>query len=231
MIGAMGKDKWMSVESRRDGVNLRRPATTKTQGGNDVTRVDWTPVFVRGRLKIYVVDPDSTDPRMPKKLLDSANMQKFIKNVLPSILKDMQNTYGWHDIPRTVVHDKASYFVTNPHERLQIGFNTALTAVGMKSWIGDINTPTGWLVKKFGDFYLHETVNAHIRRLESTEFVCRHLCETPAQFRVRMQRIEDFMNSEAFKAVGGGRGLPGLAKTMRDRAQEIIDRQGERLPK
>ena len=228
-IQAMGKEKWMSPGCRREGSNPRAPATTKTQSGGDVARVDWTPIFAKGRLTIYVVDPLTTDRNMPPKLLDSANISKFIRNVLPDVLKSMQRKYGWNDLPRTLVHDKASYFVDNKNQRLQFTFHNALKATGMRSWIGDVNTPTDWLVKKFGDFYLHETINAHIRRLESTDFVCRHLCETPAQFKARMQKIEDFMNSPDFRAEGGN-GLLGLAKEMRSRAEGIMRSGGERLP-
>lgn len=157
-------------------------------------------------------------------------MSKFVRNVLPDILETMQTKYGWNDLPRTLVHDKASYFVDNKNQRLQFHFHNSLKAVGMRSWIGNIDTPTTWLAKKFGDFYLHETINSHIRRLESQDFVCRHLCETPGQFKIRMQKIENFMNSPSFKAEGG-KGLLGLAKEMRWRAEYLVQHGGERIPK
>ena len=78
--------------------------------------------------------------------------------------------------------------------------------------------------------YLHETVIAHIRRLLDTDFASNKLCETPAQFRVRMQKVENYMNSDAF-ASPGGTGLLGLAKELRPRCEELIRRKGERLPK
>eukprot|EP00973_Karenia_brevis_P014675 2001888-Karenia_brevis.AAC.1 len=55
-VAALGKNRFMSPGSRRQGINLRGPATANTQKGGDVTRVDWTVVFARGRLAIYVVD-------------------------------------------------------------------------------------------------------------------------------------------------------------------------------
>ena len=91
----------------------------------------------------------------------------------------------------------------------------------MRSWIGNIDSPTSCLVRKFGDFHLRETINSHIRRLESQDFVCRHLCETPAQFKLRMKKIEDFMNSPAFNAEGG-KGLLGLAKELRREILEVV---------
>ena len=55
-VAAMGKKKWMSKGSARKGPNLRAPKTAKTQSGSQVTKVEWTPVFARGRLRIYVCD-------------------------------------------------------------------------------------------------------------------------------------------------------------------------------
>ena len=86
------------------------------------------------------------------------------------------------------------------------------------------------MVKKFGDVYLHETLIAHIRRLLDTDFAATRLCETPTQFRTRMQRVEDHLNSDSFKGPGG-RGLPGLAKELLDRCRQVIAKRGECLLK
>lgn len=203
-----------------------------TQGGGDVVRVDWTPIFARGCLRIYVCDSDlaARDARYPSKLSDSENLAKFVRTVLPEVLEDMKQEYGWSSLPRKVVHDKASYMVTAAHERLQVVFAGALAEAGFKSWIGYNHDSTKWLVKKFGDVYLHETVIAHIRRLSEEDYACAQLGETPAHFRKRMQRVEDHMNSPEF-AAEGGRGLEGLAKELRWRCQEVIRLEAERIPK
>ena len=72
------------------------------------------------------------------------------------------------------------------------------------------------MVRKWGDVYPHETLIAHIRRLLDQEFVSSRLSETPAQFKQRLQRVEDHLNSPAF-AAPGGTGLLGLAKELRPR--------------
>ena len=118
--------------------------------------------------------------------------------------------------------------VTHIHERLHVSFASALLDTGMQSLAHDT---TKWLVKKFGDVYVHETVVSHIRRLLDHEFPCTRLHESPAQFKQRMQKVEDFMNSDDFAADNGGRGLPGLAKELLGRCKEVIKRQGERIPK
>ena len=52
------------------------------------------------------------------------------------------------------------------------------------------------------------------------------------QFIKRMQKVEDYMNSSSsFAACGGGRGLEGLARELRERCKEVKRRQGERIPK
>ena len=45
-----------------------------------------------------------------------------------------------------------------------------------------------------------------------------------------MQLMANHLNSDAFTAVGG-RGLLGLAKDLRPRCEELLRRQGARLPK
>ena len=85
-------------------------------------------------------------------------------------------------------------------------------------------------MKKWGDVYPHETLIAHIRRLLDEDFRCNSLCETPEHFRGRMQQVENHLNGKDFAATPGG-GLPALAKALRGRCQEVINRGGERIPK
>ena len=92
-------------------------------------------------------------------------------------------------------------------------------------------TCSTWLVSKWGDVYLHETVISHIRRLLDTDFRCNRLGETPSQFTRRMKKVETFMNSSAFAAASGGRGLDGLARDFPDRCKQVIKRGGQRIPK
>ena len=107
-------------------------------------------------------------------------------------------------MPRTIVHDNASYMVTSRYDRVQVVFAQALQATGFKSWLGDMASPTNWLVKILGDLYLHETAISHIRRLLGDDFACTHLGETPSHFRGRMNKVENYMNSPAFARADGG---------------------------
>ena len=229
----MGKKKWMSQGAARKGSNLRAPKTAKTQTNSEVTKVEWTPVFARGRLRIYVCDPAlaATDSRFPASLADAGNLAKFVRHVLPKILQEMKRTYKWTSLPTKIVHDKASYMVTGFHDRLNATFAKGLRDAKFTSWIGpDLNSSTGWLVKKWGDVYLHETVNSHIHRLLDTDFACSNLHETRAQFVLRAKRVEKFMNSTKFKAKDG-RGLLGLAQDLRARCEHVVRVNGERIPK
>ena len=121
--------------------------------------------------------------------------------------------------------------VTHCHQRLNAVFAGALEEAGFTSWVGGNHDATSWLVKKWGDVYLHETVIAHVRRLLDNEFTCSRLDETPKQFIARIEAVQNFMNSPDFARAGGGRGLAGLARELRIRCEEIIARQGERIPK
>ncbi len=167
---------------------------------------------------------------LPQKLTDSKNLAKFVRNILPHLLSKMKRKHGWADLPRTVLHDKASYFVSPAHNRLQINFATALEESGFRSWVGSTSDSAAWMVKKFGDVYLHETAIAHIRKLLDGKFAHNLLHEPPGHFIGRMQQVEDHMNSATFAAIGG-QGLMELAKELRNRCEELKRRQGERLPK
>ena len=73
-------------------------------------------------------------------------------------------------------------------------------------------------------------VLANVRRLLGTTFATANLDETPAMFRQRMKRVQEYMNSPSY-AAPGGRGLEGLARDMRSRCQMVVERKGERIPK
>ena len=141
----------------------------------------------------------------------------------------MQTKHGWADIPRTLVHDKASYMVTPTHSRLSAAFAAGIKRGGFPSWVGSEGASADWLAKKFGDVYLHETAISHVRRLLDSDFAHHKLCETPAHFRQRMQQVEDHMHSDAF-AAKDGTGLLGLCKQLRSRCKALVDGGGERLP-
>ena len=85
------------------------------------------------------------------------------------------------------------------------------------------------MASKWGDVYLHETVISHIRRLLDTEFAAKCFPETYARFRMRMAKVVAHMTSAAFSPKGG-RGLLGLAKSLHDRCEEVVRKNGERIP-
>ena len=143
----------------------------------------------------------------------------------------MKGAYNWANVPRTVVHDKASYMVTHSHNRLNVTFASYLEKAGFTSWVGGNHDSTEWLSKKWGDVYIHETVIAHVRRLLDSDFMCTRLRETTAQFIVRMKRVEEFMNSSNCAHANAGRGLAGLARELPERCEFMIQRKGERIPK
>ena len=218
-IAAMGHSKWMSKKSRRKGVNLRAPATAKTQKNkSDSAWVPWTPVFARGCLRLVVL----TEPKA--KLSNAKKIAEFVKDKLPGVLEGMQKEFNWSSIPRVILHDKASYFVNNSQNQLQDTFAAGLRAGRFRSWAED---GTSWLAGHLGDFYPHESVISHVRRLLSTKFAKCSLYETPTQFKARMKRVEDYLNYE----MKGGDSLEKLGKALHTRAQLLKDLQGERLPK
>ena len=228
-VAAMGNKRWRSKNSTRKGTNLRAATTALKQSGSCL-QVHWTPVFARGKIWIHVCDPAAREDEAPRKLNDSAALGLFVRKLLPGILSEMKIRHGWSSVPRVVVHDKASYMVNAAGELLHPVFCGSLKEAGMTSWTGPPGSSTAWLCGKFSDVYLHETAISHIRRLLANRFVCDRVDETFSQFRARMQKVQDFMNSEDFHADNGGTGLPGLAKDLLSRCRKLaVD--GQRLPK
>ena len=82
-------------------------------------------------------------------------------------------------------------------------FARGLKAGKFRSWVEEDTT---WLAAHLGDFYPHETVISHARRL-STKFYKCSLWETPQEFAMRMAKVEKYMNEEMdffFKVGKGG---------------------------
>ena len=96
--------------------------------------------------------------------------------------------------------------------------------------MGGAADSTQWLVKKWGDVYPHETVISHVRRLLDDDFACQRLGETVPQFSLRMRKVVEHMNSDAFTAAGG-RGLAGIATQLLQRCRWVVDHKGQRVPK
>ena len=216
-IAAMGHRKWMSEGARRKGSNLRAPATAKTQK-KDCAWVPWTPVFARGCLRLVVLTE-------PKAYLGNAEkVGEFVKDRLPAVLEGMQKEFKWSSIPRVVLHDKASYFVNSTSNQLQDTFAESLRGGRFRSWAED---GTSWLGGHLGDFYPHESVISHVRRLLSTKFAKCSLYETPEQFAARMKKVEHYLNYE----MKDGESLASLGKALHKRAQQLKDLRGERIPK
>lgn len=118
---------------------------------------------------------------------------------------------------------------TGQSHHLQGEFAEGLKDGGLRSWVGDKDADTKWVAPRLGDFYPHETLISHIRRLLTHEFLHRGLGETRAHFRRRLDLVENHLNSDQFGGTPGA--LLRLAKSYRERAQMLVDRSGDRLPK
>ena len=228
-MAAMGASKWMSRGSRREGPNLRAPATARTQGSSDTLQVHWTPVFARGEVHIHVCDPAREGPEYPVKLNDAQSLGCFVRYVLPGVLSRMQKEHEWPNMPRNFVRDKASYMVSPGHQRLSVAFAESLTEAGFSSWLGSVSDTTERLAPRWGDVDLRETVIAHIRRLLDTDYRCASLNETAPRFQDRMNRVAAHLNSPNFRA-HCGRGMCGLAKDLRRRCAGVVRQKGSGCP-
>ena len=51
------------------------------------------------------------------KLTNSESAAAFVRDILPGVLASMKKEWKWSNIPRAVLHDKASYFVNKRSDR------------------------------------------------------------------------------------------------------------------
>ena len=164
------------------------------------------------------------------KLNKSVYVAAFVKDQLPGVLADMQKQWKWTSIPRVVMHDKASYFVNTKQHTLNQTFAAGLQAGNFKSWATCHGGDCKWLAKMLGDWFLHETVISHVRRLLQSQFARNSLHETPSQFAARMKKVEHHMNY-VMGVSAPGESLLKLGKETHKRSEDLIRLKGERLPK
>ena len=142
----------------------------------------------------------------------------------------MKKEWKWSNIPRVLLHDKASYFVNSQKHCLNDTFAAGLRAGGFTSWVSSGGGDCSWLARNLGDLYLHETAISHVRRLLSQKFMRKALNESPGEFRARMSKVEKHMNYKMGKH-GRGQALLELGESLHERCEALKQRQGERLPK
>ena len=96
-----------------------------------------------------------------------------------------------------------------------------------RSWVG-ASGDASWLVKTFGDVYLHETMVSHVRRLLDGDFASNKLAESPAQLAKRMQRVGPY---EFLLFCRPWRTWLNGSKELRTRCELVIASKGQRVPK
>ena len=188
-VAALGDARYMSNKSARNPENLAASSTVKKQASNNVLKLHWTPVPARGKIRVYVCDHQAAkkDPTLPATLNSSCDLAKFVRYVLPGILEEMKAEHGWNNLPREVVHDKASYMVSPFHDRLNVGFADALEGSGLRSWVGTAAGSAQWLCARFADVYPHESAISHTSRVRYLKAGrqcgrCRHCSQCNVRF-------------------------------------------------
>ena len=68
-------------------------------------------------------------------LNSSDKVADFVTHRLPAVLQKMKDEFDWTTIPRVLLHDKASYFVSWQNNQLNPTFAAGLRAGKFKSWV------------------------------------------------------------------------------------------------
>ena len=65
LVAALGSNRFMSPGSKYDGVNLRASKFATAQAGKNVLQLHWTPIFARGRVRVYSTKTSDPTQRAP----------------------------------------------------------------------------------------------------------------------------------------------------------------------
>ena len=123
----MGRLPPALAAQRKVGTTSGPPATSTLPANKCTCPIATAPVHTKssatlGPVSTAAVSPFSLD--MKTRTCNTCTTG----NVLPRILQDMKQEYGWNTLPREVVHDKASYMVSLFRDRLNVVFADFLEA-------------------------------------------------------------------------------------------------------
>ena len=65
LVATLGSNRFMSPGSKYDGVNLRASKFATAQAGKNVLQLHWTPIFARGRVRVYSTKTSDPTQRAP----------------------------------------------------------------------------------------------------------------------------------------------------------------------
>ena len=200
---------WMSQGSKKKSANRRLPPNIAKMASSDTVVVWFVPVLTRGKLHI-----ETLSENFP------GETQEGAAEMVAKVRSALNIRFQGATPPKLLFSDRGNGFYDSGSGAITAGYRNALRAHGLKAFFGDdASIQPGQLQ----DFLLHETAMAWMRdRLKKTK-PRQAWTETVDAYRSRLKACAAYCN-ENYDVEGLCREVPG-------RLQELVKRQGDRLPK
>ena len=204
-----GKKGWMSQGSRKKSINRRLPPSTQKMHSSDTVVVWFVPVLTRGKLHI-----ESLSDNFPGETPVGA--AEMVAKVRAALNIRFQGTTP----PKILFTDRGNGFYNSTTGVITNLYRNALDAHGLKCFFGDnASVQPGQLQ----DFLLHETAMAWMRERLKKTVPKEAWNETVEDYRARLKQCAAYCNEKY--------NIENLCREVPWRAQELINLEGDRLPK
>ena len=208
-VARKARKGWMSKSKRRTRQNMRlAPGSAKTSS-SDTVKVWFVPVLTRGKLHI-----EPLPANFPGETQEGA--AEMVARVRTALNIRFQGSTA----PKILFSDRGNGFYESTTGCITPGYKQALRAHNLKCFFGDdASVQPGQLQ----DFLLHETTMAWMRdRLKKTQ-PRKPWEETVEQYHTRLKECAAHCNKKY--------SIDNLCKEVPQRLKELLDRDGDRIPK
>jgi len=207
VLARKGVKSWGSAGTQTYSKSLRGKREVLKQKSFDSIRVYWAPVLARGRLHLEVLGTE-----FPGEKVEGAVI------LAEKVRAALNIRFRGDSQPAVLFVDRGLGFWDTGTGVIRWGFAEALRANGLRTFYGDNASVQP---SDFGDVLLHETAVAWVRRRETRTRTTTPWTETVEEFGVRLRDICQDINDTL--------DVEGLCRQLPRRAQELRDREGDRL--
>ena len=208
-VARKGKKGWMSKSKRRTVQNMKLAASKAKISSSDTVKVWFVPILTRGKLHIEAL-PASFPGETEEGAAEMVNKVRAALNI----------RFQGSTAPKILFTDRGNGFYDSSTGNITASYKEALRANGLKAFFGDnASVQPGQLQ----DFLLHETAMAWMRdRLKKT-LPRKPWEETAEQYVSRLKKCAEHCNNKYE--------IENLCKEVPWRVDELLKRDGDRLPK
>jgi hypothetical protein len=204
-----GKRRYISDNAKLYSPNLLGPSTALKQRSWEGRKVNWFMILTRGKVHVEVMPDDWS--------LNGAGLAMFVRR-LPAVLRRMLGSQA--RLPNNVFTDRGTGMYI-PIGKITREYSEALDQIGFQPYWGSDATRQS---PDMGDVLLHETAVAWFRKaMRKEKPVVVPWEETTLQWTARARRAVQQVNKDYDAS--------SLCKEFPKRLADVVDREGDRLPK